>query len=38
MPDESKERGIPWWRSPGALILWALVGAAIILLLQQIGR
>ncbi|MEA3401886.1 MAG: hypothetical protein U9R79_11670 [Armatimonadota bacterium] len=24
---------IPWWRSPGALILWALLAAAIVVLL-----
>jgi len=30
MPDEHGSRkDIPWWRSPGAIILWALIAAAV---------
>ncbi len=30
MPDEHGSRGnIPWWRSPGAIILWALIAATV---------
>ena len=34
MPDQhSTGQKIPWWRSPGAILLWALVAAVIAVLL-----
>lgn len=43
MPDDERSSKIPWWRSPGAIVLWALIAAAIAVLLgdpliERIGR
>lgn len=33
MPDGNRTgRDIPWWRSPGAILLWALIAAAIVVI------
>lgn len=33
MADEpERRRSIPWWRSPGAIVLWALIAAVIAVL------
>ena len=28
--DRGKKRPIPWWRTPGALLLWALIVGLLI--------
>jgi hypothetical protein len=34
--EPEQERETPWWRTPGAIIIWALVAAAIGLLLERL--
>lgn len=29
MPENKTGQDIPWWRTPGAILLWALVAAAV---------
>lgn len=31
MPENKTGQDIPWWRSPGAILLWALIAAVAVI-------
>ncbi len=38
MADDGDREAIPWWRTPGAIILWALIAALLMVLRERFLR